>query len=121
MEKLAALFGVLKSGAEIGDKVKAKNGTLAINNIVVFIAACIYFLNTFDCSFCDFQLTNDQLVGISSAIVTVIGLFNNISHAATSVHATINPIENVKIALAKKELPVVDQELAQKIRENQNV
>lgn len=118
MNKLSALFNLLKTGTEIADKAKTKGATISVNYIVLFISAAIGLLNTFDCSFCDFALTNDQLIGIATAVTTILALFNNVSTAATSQHATIDPIESVKMALAPKQLPNVSSDLAQEIEQD---
>lgn len=117
MGKISAIFSVLQAGSEVVDKARGKSGQLTANYVVVFISAVIGLLNLFDCSWCDFQLTSDQMIGISTAIITIYGLFNNLATAATSQHATINPVENVKILLKTKDLPPVSDELAKQIQD----
>lgn len=117
MGKIAALLGVLKSGTEIADKARGKAGALTVNYIVVFISACIALLNTFSCSWCSFNLSNEQLITISSSIMAIIGLFNNVATAATSSSASINPVTSVKILMNKQVKPI-DPELVKQIRES---
>lgn len=117
MEKLAALFGVLQSGSEIVAKEKAKAGSITINNIILVLSALIGLINTFGYNI---DLTNEQLIGISSACLSVYALFNNVSHAATSKSASINPIENVKILIAAKQnVKELEPSLINEIKENQ--
>ncbi len=117
MGKISALLGVLKAGTEIADKARGKAGALTVNYIVVFISAAIALLNAFDCGICDFNLTNEQLITISSSVLAIIGLFNNVATAATSTSATINPVASVKILLNKNVKPI-DPELAKQIQES---
>jgi hypothetical protein len=118
MNKLSALFNLLKAGTEIADKAKTKGATISVNYIVLFISAAIGLLNTFDCGICNFSLTNDQLIGIATAVTTILALFNNVSTAATSQYASIDPVESMKLALAPKKLPNISSELAQEIEQD---
>jgi hypothetical protein len=118
MEKIKALLSILRIGYEIDDKVRVKHGTLLVNNVVMFIAALIGFIKLFDCYLCStIDLSNDQLVGISTGIVSMLAIINNVSTAATSSSASINPVTSVKI-LMNKEVKPIDPELAKQIRES---
>lgn len=117
MEKLAALFGVLQAGTEVVAKEKAKAGSITINNIILILSALIGLLNTFGYNI---ELNNEQLIGIGTAFMSVYALFNNVSHAATSKSASINPIENVKILVqSKQDVKELEPSLINEIKENQ--
>lgn len=115
MNKLSALFGVLQAGSEVVDKARFKSGQLTVNNIVILISAIIALINTFGQNI---SLTPDQIIGIASGLMAIYGVFNNLGVAMTSTHASISPIENVKILLKPKQLPNVSSDLAQEIEQD---
>lgn len=103
------LLEVFEAGKTVANPQAWKNGTIKINIILVLISGLIGILNFFDCSFCQFTLTPDQQIGIATGIMTIAGLFNAGSTAATSD----------KVGFTPKDVEPVEQSLSDDIKDLQ--
>lgn len=82
--KAQDLIEVFQAGKEVANPEFWKQKTINANVIMVLISGVIGILNFFDCSFCSIQLTPEQMIGITTGIVSIAGLFNAGSTMATS-------------------------------------
>lgn len=82
--KITQIMEVFQAGKQVANPEFWKQKTINANAIMVLISGLIAILNMFDCSICNLQLTTEQIVGITTGITTVAGLFNMGSTLATS-------------------------------------
>jgi|GEM_PF-4067557 len=103
LDKLKAAYSVFQLGKEVTNVEKLKSGSITSGYIVAFLSSLIFFLNQFECSFCDIQVDNNTLISLSTGILALISIINNILTAASSKRATLSPVQNVKTLLKKSE------------------
>lgn len=80
--KIAAVFSVFKTGAEVADPLAWKKGQITAGLLAGFFGALISFAKGYGY---DLPLSNDQLLEIGGAVVAIFGLFNT---TATVVSTT---------------------------------
>lgn len=93
--KASDIMEVFKAGKMVANPAFWKQKTIDANTIVVLISGLVWIINFFDCSICDLQLTNDQIIGITTGIISLVGIFNNVSTAATSKKVGLKVVEKI--------------------------
>lgn len=111
LDKLKAAYSVFQSGKEVTNVEKLKSGSMTSGYIVAFLSSLVFFLNQFDCSFCDIQVDNNTLISLSTGILALISIINNILTAASSKRATLSPVQNVKTLFKKSEYKLEKKEV----------
>jgi hypothetical protein len=113
--KLGNIMEVFKAGKMVVNPTFWKQKTIDLNTLVVVISGIVGIINFFDCSWCNLNLTTEQVVGIATGIVSLVGVFNAGSTAATSEKVgAVNP----KITAIFKKKPVV-QEVVEEVTEEE--
>lgn len=110
MMKISQMLEVFEAGKTVANPESWKKGSVNINVIMVLISGAVAVLNMFDCSFCDFQLTTEQVLGISTGIMTIVGLFNAGTTIATTEKIGVNN---------KLKIETLDEKLAKQIKDLQ--
>lgn len=87
--KAQDLLEVFQAGKQVANPEFWKQKTINANVLMVLISGIIGILNFFDCSICSIQLSSDQIIGITTGIVSIAGLFNAGSTMATSTKVGI--------------------------------
>jgi hypothetical protein len=82
--KISQWLEIFQAGKAVTNPEFWKQKTINANVIMVLISGVIGILNLFDCGLCDLQLTTEQIIGITTGITTIVGIFNAGSTAATS-------------------------------------
>lgn len=95
--KVSQFIEVFHSGKMVANPEAWKNGTVKLNTIMVLISGLLAILNMFDCSVCNLQLTSEQVIGISTGIMTIAGIFNAGSTLATSDKVGFKPKPKIEV------------------------
>lgn len=108
--KISQMLEVFEAGKTVSNVESWKKGSVNINVIMALISGCVAILNMFDCSFCNFQLSNEQVLGISTGIMTIAGIFNAGSTIATT--------EKIGVS-SKLKIETLDEKLAKQLKDLQ--
>jgi len=97
------IFEVFRAGKSVANPEAWKKGTVSVNTILVLISGALSVMNFFDCSFCNFKLTSEEQLNIALGIMTIAGIFNAGSTAATTEKIGISP----KAPIASSESDII--------------
>lgn len=106
--KISQMMEIFQAGKEVANPEYWKQKTIKANAIMVLISGVIAILNMFDCSLCSLQLTPEQIIGLTTGITTIAGIFNAGSTMATSSKVGFKP--KPKPEVVKVEEPVEEVE-----------
>lgn len=95
--KITQMMEIFQAGKAVANPEFWKQKTINANVIMVLISGVVGLLNMFDCSLCDLQLTTEQIVGITTGITTIVGIFNAGSTLATSEKVGFKPKPKTKV------------------------
>lgn len=107
--KITQMMEVFQAGKEVANPEFWKQKTIKANAIMVLISGIVAILNMFDCSLCDLQLTSEQIIGLTTGITTIAGIFNAGSTMATSAKVGFKPKKS-----STEE--VVEEEIEEKVK-----
>lgn len=82
--KVSQMTEVFEAGKKVANPEFWKQRTVDVNVLLVLLSGIIGVLNMFDCSFCNLELTPEQLLGITTGITTIVGIFNAGATVATT-------------------------------------
>lgn len=125
--KISQMMEIFQAGREVANPEFWKQKTINANVIMVIISGIVGVLNMFECSICDLQLTSEQIIGITTGITTIVGIFNAGSTMATSskVGFKTKPkpeavkVEEPSVEESESELSEVDSSLSDDIEKLQ--
>jgi hypothetical protein len=115
--KITQMMEVFQAGKEVANPEFWKQKTIKANAIMVLISGIVAILNMFDCSLCDLQLTSEQIIGITTGITTIAGIFNAGSTMATSAKVGFKPTKTSPEEVVEEEIEeVVEEEIKEKVK-----
>ena len=78
------ILEAFQAGKCVANPENWKNHTVTANTIIVLVSGIVGIMNMFDCGICNLQLSPEQLIGISTGVMAIAGIFNTTSTIVTS-------------------------------------
>lgn len=107
------MMEVFQAGKEVANPEFWKQKTIKANAIMVLISGIVAILNMFDCSLCDLQLTSEQIIGITTGITTIAGIFNAGSTMVTSTKVGFKPKKSSTEVVVEEE---IEEEIEEEVK-----
>lgn len=81
MNRILALWRLMRRGEEVADAATWKNRTIATNGVVAFLVALVAAARSFGI---DIEVSDADLSAIAAGVVVLVGLGNTIMYILTS-------------------------------------